>query len=105
MSGTETDTTTQAGQEVPATGTEDRPIPHLTYDDPPGGMDADGYKAILYKAARELPGEELFLMMLLQSLGPDLIDTHGVDPEVAVAAIEEFGKKVFAEANAAPAAP
>jgi hypothetical protein len=105
MSGTDTDTTTQAAQEETPLQTLGPPIPHVRYDDPPGGMDEDGYKATLYKVAREMPGEELFMMMLLQSLGPDLIDTHGIDPEVAVKAIEEFGKKVFAEANAAPAAP
>ena len=104
MNGTGTDTTKTEGQEVPVQVEGSVLLPHMSYDDPPGGMTADQYKAALWHGVKMFGDLDIFTVMLLQSLGTDLIEEHGVEAEMAIAAVEGFAKKVYAEATAAPAA-
>lgn len=103
MSGTDTGTAQQAGQEVTTEDSNEIVLPHMAYDDPPGGMSPGDYKAALWQGVRMFGDEDIFTIMLLQRLVPDLVEEHHVDEEMAVAAVEKFAKQVYAEATAAPA--
>ena len=75
---------------------------HLSYDDPPGahlGVTPDDWRRMLAGAVEVSDSEHEFVEMLVMALGRDLVISHGVDPHVALHAVMDFARKVYAEFN------
>lgn len=85
-----------ADQETPTGG--GAPLRHLSYDDPPGiGTTPDEYRTVLASAVQHSDSEAEFTQMLVMALARDLVMAHGVHPHVAVPAVMDFARKVYAE--------
>lgn len=78
-------------------GEGDGELRHLAYDDPPHNMTEQEWRETLSDGARVAVNEEHFVQSLVRALTKDLIVSHGCHPAVAIPAIIEFGKKVYAE--------
>lgn len=73
---------------------------HLSYEDPPGahmGVTPDAWRAMLAQAVAVSDSEAEFVEMMVLALGRDLVMSHGVQPVVAIQAVMEFARKVYAE--------
>lgn len=81
-----------------ALGGGDGELRHLSYDDPPGlGTDPFEWRDLLMRAAGQADDEQEFCQMLVMALGRDLVLAHGCEPHVAIPAIIEFARKVYAD--------
>lgn len=81
-----------------ALGGGDGELRHLSYDDPPGlHPEAGEWRDLLMRAAAQADDEHEFCQMLVMVLGKDLVLSHGCDPHVAIPAIVEFARKVYAD--------
>jgi hypothetical protein len=87
--------------QVPEGDGGDSELRHLSYDDPPGmGVTPDQYREMLASAVAHSEDEGEFTEMLISAIGRDLVMAHGVSADVAIRAVMEFARKVYAEFRA-----
>lgn len=73
------------------------PLPHTTYDDPPYMQTPDEWRRKLAANAVMADDRELFSFMVQESLGNDMIKSHGVPDDVAMAGCEKFAYDLYDE--------
>jgi hypothetical protein len=77
-------------------------LPHLDFTDPPGGMTPEAYEEVLTGLATEAPSRDVYVLLLLTTLGTDLVEAHKVPAEVTLAKVTEFAEKVYDAAHPVP---
>lgn len=71
------------------------PLPHTTFDDPPFMQTREEWQEKLSANAIMAEDRELFVVQVQHSLGYDMIRSHGVPDDVAMAGCEEFAYALY----------
>jgi hypothetical protein len=83
---------------------EGEPLPHTAQDfsDAPRGRSAEDWKRVLAGAARAADDAEELAVVLLCSVGVDLVRVHAVPPDVAEDGVTKWAEWLFAEFHGTP---
>jgi hypothetical protein len=85
------------GLEPPREWHLDDIFPHTSFDDPPGRATPEKYKQLVLGVLSESADLEEFAFELSRGLGPDLVFSHGVEPDLAIQACRDFAAKIYRE--------
>jgi hypothetical protein len=85
------------GREPPREWHLDDIFPHTSLDDPPGEATPEEYKQLILGVLSEAADLEEFTIEVSRGLGPDLVLSHGVEPNLAMQVCMDFAKKIYKE--------